>query len=231
MTLDLNDAPEQRPDGVIPDGSYCALRATLRRGGESLAGASEHDLGIFKNSLHSDAVYLDFEFTVISGPHAGRKLFQIFVVHGGKVGEDGVSKAWGISKSTMRAMVDSALSLDPKDMSELARAKRALRGFSDLDGIEFFAKLGVERGGEAPGGGTYPDKNKIVHVVVPGEPQFAAMKAGQEVAPAPSTSTNGAAAPRSPAATQVKPAWQQSTTEAKPAATASAGPAWLKETR
>ena len=81
----------------------------------------------------------------------------------------------------LRAIVDSALGLDPKDMSEAAKAKRNVGGFRNLDGIEFFAKIGIERDDN----GTYPDKNKIARVVVPGEPQYAALKAGKEVAPAP----------------------------------------------
>ena len=35
---DLNDAPEQRPDGVIPDGTYTAIKMALRPGGENVAG-------------------------------------------------------------------------------------------------------------------------------------------------------------------------------------------------
>jgi hypothetical protein len=222
----LNDASEQRPDGVIPDGTFCALRMTLRPGGENIAGCSEHDIGLFKASLTSDVIYLDAEFTVISGPHEGRKLWQNFSVAGGKVGEDGVSKAWNIAKAALRAMVDSALGLDPKDMSDAAKAKRALRGFRDLDGIEFLAKIGVERGGQAPDGSTYADKNRIAHVVVPGEPQYAALRAGNEVVPAPSASN---VATRHAPAQQPKPAWQQDAPAAvQPAAARQGGPAWLK---
>jgi hypothetical protein len=221
---DLNDAPEQR-DGVIPDGNYCALRMTLRPGGENFPGCSEADLGLCKASLQSDAMYLDAEFEVLAGPHAGRKFWQIFTVFGGKVGEDGVSKAWNISKSTLRAIVDSALGLDPKDMSDATKAKRSLRGFNDLHGIEFFARIGIERGGPAPGGGQYPDKNRITHVVVPGELQYAALKAGKEVAPAPSAVKDSMPASPAPA-----PAWQQQDTPmpASPAKSATQGPAWLK---
>ena len=225
---DLNGAPEQRPDGVIPDGTYAQLRMTLRPGGENFPGCSEHDLGLCKASLHSDVMYLDAELEVLAGRHAGRKFYQIFTVYGGKVGEDRVSKAWNISQRMLRATIDSALGLDPKDMSDAAKAKRVLRGFRDLSGIEFFAKIGVEHGGQAPDGSQHPDKNKIAHVVVPGEPQYAALKAGKEVAPAPSAAS---AAPRQTPAQQPKPAWQQDAPATdKPAATepAAQGPAWLK---
>jgi hypothetical protein len=224
--IDLNDAPEQRPDSVIPDGTFCGLKMTIRPGGGNIAGCSEIDLGLFKQSLTSDVAYLDCQFAVCGGPHKGRTFFQNMTVAGGKVGEDGVSKGWNITKSVLRAMVDSALQLDPKDMSEAAKAKRSLRGFHDFDGIEFFARLGIERGGQTPDGGQYPDKNRIAHIVVPGEPQYALLRAGQEVAPSPShikPSGSGGSAPSAPA--QDKPVWQQDTAEVKPVA--SAGPSWL----
>jgi hypothetical protein len=222
---DMNDAGPQRPDGVIPDGVYCQLHMNVRRGGENIAGCSEFDLGLFKLSKASDAAYLDCEFTVISGPHKSRKLWQNLVVSGGKLGEDGVSKAWNISKATIRAMIDSALGLDPSDMSDAAKAKRALRGFSDLDGIEFFAKIGIEPGDQSPDGFQYPHKNRIAHVVVPGEPQYAALKNGQEVAPAPSS--RQAAQPRQLTA-QPKPAWQQDAPAKAPAQPATTTPpAWI----
>ena len=219
---DLNDAQEQRPDGLIPEGTYAAIKLALRAGGENIAGCSEGDLGLFKASLRSDAKYLDCEFTVMSGPHTGRKILKPLTVVGGRVGEDGVAKAWPITQAVLRAIVDSALGLDPKDMSETAKAKRNVRGFRNLDGLEFFAKIGIERDDN----GTYPDKNKIAHVVVPGEPQYAALKAGKEVAPAPSASS--AAAPRSAPAQPPRPAWQQDAPATAQTAAATAGPAWLK---
>jgi hypothetical protein len=123
--LDLNNAPEKRSEGAIPDGTFAPLKMALKPGGESIAGCAELDLGLFKASLNSDATYLDCEFTVTAGSHAGRKIFQPMTVAGGKLGEDGVSKAWNITHATFRAIIDSALGLDPKDMSDAAKAKRA----------------------------------------------------------------------------------------------------------
>jgi hypothetical protein len=224
---DMNDAGSQRPDSPIPDGTYCSLHMQVKRGGENIPGCSEHDLGLFKMSKTSDAAYLECEFTVTGGPHKGRHVWENMVVFGGKRGEDGVSKAWNISKAKIRAMIDSAYGLDPNDTSSATKAKRELRGFVDLDGIEFFAKLGIEPGGQSPDGFQYQDKNKIAHVVVPGEPQYAALKAGQEVAPAPS-SRQATAAPAQP-----KPAWQDSSPSAPatPAAAAATAPQWMNKER
>jgi hypothetical protein len=63
---------------------------------------------------------------------------------GGEVDEKGTSIGWNISKRTFRAMIDSALGLDPDDNSEEAKAKRRLRGRADFDGIAFVAKIAVE---------------------------------------------------------------------------------------
>ena len=87
---------------------------------------------------------LDAEFTVTEGPHIRRKFWQTLTVSGGKVDENGVSIGARITKSTLRAMIDSALGLDPEDMSEATKAKRILRGFADLSGITFVAKIKVE---------------------------------------------------------------------------------------
>jgi hypothetical protein len=242
MVLDFNDAAPQRDGELIPDGVFCAVHALLRPGGENMEGCSEHDLGIFKFSMRSDAVFLEFEFTVLNGPYAKRKLWQAYTVKGGKVGEDGVSKAWVISKAAFRAMIDSAMGLDPSDMSDAAKLKRQLRGFRDLDGIEFVAKIGIKRGDPAPDGGVYPDKNIIARVVLPNEPQWTEIRAGREVPPQPSSRPAVAAAT---ASAQAKPVWQQqaaattapaatpaaTSTSAAPAATppaASQGPAWLR---
>jgi hypothetical protein len=225
MTIDFNDADPQRSGDLIPDGTYCSLKATVRPGGNDLPG-HEYDHGLFRLSSKpdSDAVMVDIELTVLPpSPHAGRKLWQLFTVHGGSVDEDGTSKGWMVSKSTMRAVIDSALGLEPTDMSEEAKAKRTMRGFRDLDGIEFFARIGIERGGPTGDGGTFLDKNRIAHIVVPGELQYPALKAGKEVPPAPSSRPAAPAA----AAAQPKPTWQQEAAEPK-TATAPQGPAWLR---
>ncbi len=229
--LDFNDADAQRSGDLLPDGTFCPVKLTILPGGDTKPGF-EYDGALFKNSLRSDAVMLDCEFTVLPpSPHQGRKVWQMFTIAGGKVGEDGTSKAWNITKAAIRAMIDSTLGLDPADLSDAAKAKRNLRGFRDLDGIEFIAKIGIKRGDPAPDGGTYPDKNIIVHVVEPTEPQWAEVRAGKIPPLAPSSR------PAAPAAApaQAKPAWQQDAPATAASAPAEAktvaapqGPAWLR---
>jgi hypothetical protein len=216
MTFDMNDAEPQKTGELIPDGTFAKVAMAIRKGGTD--GQSEIDRGLLKasNSPGSDVLMLDCEFTVTEGPHARRKFWQMFTVQGGKVDEHGVSIGWKISKSTFRAMIDSALGLDPADMSEAAKAKRILRGLADLGGITFVAKIRIEPS-EDP---RYGDSNKLDRVVLPSEPEWRKVMDGEVVPASPSTRTR----PKSPAPA-AQPAWNQ-TAPAQPPAQAAAAPVW-----
>lgn len=172
---DLNDAaPQMGPMGeLIPDGTFAKLRMTIRPGGVN--GGSALDVGLLKASASSDAKMLDCEFTVVEGPYARRKLWQHYTVSGGKLNKDGMSIAWGISKSAFRAMIDSALGLDSKDESADAKAKRRLDGLKHLDGITFVARIMIEPSTSAQ----YQDQNRIANVVLVSEPQYAVVMRGE----------------------------------------------------
>ncbi|MDR5654373.1 hypothetical protein [Ruixingdingia sedimenti] len=217
MSYDLNDAqPQMAPIGeLIPDGTFAKVRLTVRPGG--VDGATPMDAKLLKASQSSDAKMLDCEFTILEGPHARRKFWQSFTVAGGKVDEKGQSIGWKISKSTFRAMVDSALGLDPRDESPDAKAKRVLPGLKHLDGIVFAARIMVEPASNPQ----YRDQNRIANVVLPDEPQHGPIMRGQAVPPEPVN------APPRKAASAPTPGWQAPTPAwgAQPQAPAAA-PAW-----
>lgn len=217
MTFDMNDVAPQQSGELIPDGTYARVAMRIRRGGTD--GTGEADRGLLKtsNAPGSDVVMLDAEFSVLEGPHARRKFWQMFTVQGGKLDEDGQSIGWKISKATFRAMIDSALGLNPEDMSDGARAKRVLRGLSDLDGISFVAKIRIEPSRNP----AYGDANKLDHVVLPTAPEWQKVMAGEPVPAQPSQRPRTA----TPAPTQATtPAWGQPQGGA-PAAPAT--PAWV----
>lgn len=198
MSYDLNDAqPQMAPIGeLIPDGTFAKVRLTIRPGGVN--GATPMDAGLLKASQSSDARMLDCEFTVVEGPHARRKFWQSFTVAGGKLDEKGQSIGWKISKSTFRAIVDSALGLDPRDESPAAKAKRVLPGLRHLEGIVFAARIMVEPASNPQ----YRDQNRIANVVLPDEPHHAAIMRGETVPPDPVN------APPRKAASVAAPGWQ-----------------------
>jgi hypothetical protein len=199
MTYDMNDAELPRGSDLIPDGSFVKVTMTIRKGGED--GQGELDRGLLKASkaVHSDVKSLDCEFTVSAGPHIRRKFWQTFTVIGGKLDEHGVSIGWKISKGVFRAMIDSALGLDSQDMSEAAKAKRMLNGLSELTGITFAAKVCVEPATDP----RYSPSNRLERVVLPGEPEYARVMAGEGVPASPSNRP-----PRAPAAAATPPSWQ-----------------------
>jgi hypothetical protein len=225
MPLDLNNAPEQRADGIIPDGTFAKVKMIVRPGGVTLPNMDPIDNGLFKASGSSDVTMLDCEFTVLFGPHSRRKFFQYFTIAGGQVDEKGVSKGWWITFGLLRAILDSAMGLQPKDESPDAKRKRWLRGIHDFDQIEFVAKIGVEVGGEAPGGGKYPDKNRLTHVVTPDEPEWQIITGGGEALAKPSGvgGSQPAASRAAPAQREQKPAWQAQAAPAAAPAVAQAG--------
>jgi hypothetical protein len=242
--FDMNDAEPQKTSELIPDGSFAKVIMIIRPGG--IDGQSEIDQGLLKapNNPTSDTRMLDCEFTVTEGPHAKRKFWQMFTVQGGKVDENGVSIAWKISKSTFRAMIDSALGLDPADMSEAAKQKRILRGLADLNGIAFVAKIKIEPS-EDP---RYGDQNRLDRVVLPTEKEWKLVMDRKDVPPSPSRSRNAggkqaatqpawshrtsqnaqpAPAQSQPPQASAAPPWSQSTSTAPTPAAKPPGPAWL----
>ena len=239
--FDMNDAEPQKSGEIIPDGTFAKVTMIIRPGG--IDGQSEIDQALLKapKDPSSDVLMLDCEFTVVEGRHAKRKFWQMFTVQGGKVDESGVSIAWKISKSTFRAMIDSALGLDPQDMSDAAKQKRILRGLADLKGITFVAKIKVEVS-EDP---RYGDQNRLDRVVLPTEKEWKLVMEGKDVPASPSRSRgaaqksappawSGAASPKAeapqhgqapqsqPSQASGAPAWGTAPAAAKPA-----GPAWL----
>ena len=228
MTYDMNDAEPQKTGDLIPDGSFAKITMIIRPGGAD--GQGEVDRGLLRasNSPGSDVLMLDAEFTVVEGSHARRKFWQMFTVSGGKVDENGVSIGWKISKSTFRAMIDSALGLSPDDMSDEAKAKRVLRGLADLGGITFVAKIKIEPSNDP----RYGDRNRLERVVLPNEAEWRKVMDGETVPAAPSTRARPAQKAQSPAS--AAPSWSAGTAPT-PSATAPAqaqqqpvqGPAWL----
>jgi hypothetical protein len=256
--FDLNDAPPQRDNEPIPDGTFVKLVMGIRPGAFTLVDEKGERLldpmddGLLRASNSSDASMIDCEFTVAGGQYDTRKVFQMYTVAGGTLDEKGNSKAWSITKSTLRAIIESAIGLDPGDMSEKAKASRKFQGFKQLDGIEFYARLDVEPGQPIidkatgqPTGRNYPPKNVIGRVLTVKDAEYAALRAGQDVAAKPKGSAPAAAGNgRAAAASSAQPAWAKATpsdptlakamgvpaSAPKPAPAAPApvkGPAWL----
>ena len=152
--LDFNSADRQFD--LIPDNTIAPLIMHIKPGGQG-------DGGWLRPSQTSDAMMLECELTVLEGPFARRKIFQYMVVSGGSLNEKGESKAGNITRSNLRAILESARNIKPDDMSPEAAQKRCCPGgYADFNGICFVAKIGIEKGQNG-----YNDKNKIKTVIAP----------------------------------------------------------------
>ena len=163
MTLDFNTAEEQY-DGPstdfspIPDGTIVDTVLTIKPGGAGPDGA-------LTQSQRSDAQYLQCEFTVTSGEFERRKFWSNLSVAGGSLDDIGQSKAGNISKRTIRALLESCYAIQPKDMSEPAKAARTLSSYMDLNNLLAKVEVGIE---------TYNDKenNRLDMVITPSMPEY-----------------------------------------------------------
>ncbi len=215
--LDLNDAgPQMAPAGdLIPDGTFAKMKLTLRPGG--VDGPTPDDRGLLKPSQNSDVKMLDCEFTVVGGRFDRRKVWQLLTVAGGKLDANGQSIGWNITKSTIRAMIESAVGINPKDESPEAKQKRTLPSLKALDGITFYARVMVEPASSAQ----YKDQNKLANVVVPGDPEYDPLTRGEDLEPRPVDAKPRQ--PRTPASQPQGNGWGNTTA---PAAQTDAPPAW-----
>ena len=151
--INLNDAEISTGDyELMPDGTIAKVSMLVRPGGEGEGG--------WLTEAASKNLYLSCEFVVTEGKYARRKFWQVLVLVGGKKNEKGESMSANISKATLRAIVESAKGVDPKDTSEDAKAKRVLQSFDDLNGLEFTAKIKIEKGTDG-----YADKNNLGGVI------------------------------------------------------------------
>ena len=151
--INLNDAEISTGDyELIPDGTIAKVSMLVKPGGEGEGG--------WLTQAASGNLYLNCEFVVTEGKYARRKFWQVLVLVGVKKNEKGESMSANISKATLRAIVESAKGVDPKDTSEDAKAKRVLQSFDDLNGLEFTAKIKIEKGTDG-----YADKNNLGGVI------------------------------------------------------------------
>jgi hypothetical protein len=197
--FDFNYAEPQRAMGdLIPENTIVLLVASVRPG--------QHGPGGWLKLAQSGAEMLDMEFTIDGGDFDRRKVWENWITAGETEGQQ---KAAAITRSRIRAVLESVHAINPGDDSEAAMAARRLSGWGGLDGLKFCAKLGIEQGGlkdktAGPQSERYSDKNKIKAILTPADAEY--------INPGPNQTgmvTAGAAAQKvvAKAAAGGKPTW------------------------
>ena len=194
---DFNDAEQQQSFDLIPKGAVAWVRMSIKPGGYNDASQG-WTRGWATRSHETGAVYLACEFVVLEGAYARRKLWSNVGLHSPK------GPTWtGMGRSLLRAILNSARNVRPDDNSPQAAAARRINDFSDLEGIEFVAKIDVEKDGRGE------MRNVIKQAVEPGQSDY---PGGSGSAPGAGAAAARAATPAGQGARATptgKPTWAQ----------------------
>ena len=202
---DFNDAEQQNGFDLIPKGTLVPVRMTIKPGGfdDPTQGWSG---GYATQSFETGSVYLACEFIITAGPYAKRKMWSNIGLHSNK------GPAWGqMGRSMIRGILNSARNVHPQDNSPQAATARRINSFAELDGIEFLARVDVEK--DAKG----EDRNVVKLAIEPGHKDYAALmggihkfvSGGQSGAPAQIPASYSSPTRPAPAPASGRPAWAQ----------------------
>jgi len=208
---DFNDAEQQQSFDLIPKGTVAKVRMTVKPGGYD--NPSQGWVGGYATqSFETGSIFLACEFVVLEGEFAKRKLWSNIGL------QSPTGPTWGnMGRTFVRAALNSARNVRPDDDTPQAAAARRIQGFHELDGLEFIARIDIEKDGRGE------SKNVVKMAVEPGEPDYAAHMAGAGFIPNRMAGSPTAVPPAHPAtvptavptaaagrpAVSGKPAWAQ----------------------
>ena len=153
--------PACQKASLIPDGSIARVRLGIKPGGHNDLERGWTDDCATRNKV--GAVYLNCQFEVIDGEHAGKRFFSLIGLHTPK------GPWWGNKgRKTLRDILNSAHEIADNDYTPHAIRSRQLESLSSFDGIEFVAEIGVRK----DQGGV--DRNELKSVITPDDKRFAA---------------------------------------------------------
>jgi hypothetical protein len=177
FTHDFNGAEaQQNAFAPIPSGTPVKVRLAIRPGGVGPEGW-------VTQSRTSDALYLNTEAVVLEGPHARRRVYTRIGLRGKGAGQGADDPYGNRGRALIRGILESARGVAYKDTSERARAARTIRGYGDLNGMEFLARIGVERDKSSPHD---EGRNVLAAAIGPDHADYARLMGGAPAAAQPS---------------------------------------------
>lgn len=199
---DFNDAEEQREFALIPPKTLAKVIMSIRPGGYDDPSQGWTG-GYATRSDKTGAVYLNAKFTILEGPFAKRVVFGLIGLYSPK-GPDWTN----MGRSFLRAILNSARGIHPADQTPQAQTARRIRGFADLDGVEFVVRIDVEKDQNGE------DKNVVKAAIQPDSKEYAALMGAISRAPIPtggfsSSAPAAQAVPAAAPAVSTRPTWAQ----------------------
>lgn len=178
---DFNTANEQASFDVIPHGTIAKVKLKIKPGGcnDEAKGWTK---GYATRNNDTGVMYLICEFVVLEGKYAKRKIWSNIGLYSPKN-----DNKWGdMGRSFIRGILNSARGISDKDTSEEAQAKRRINGLAELDGLEFLAKIEVEKDQKDK------DRNVIKYAVTPDHKEYAAIMSAVSTAQMPAAASSTA---------------------------------------
>jgi hypothetical protein len=163
IMMDLNSAEAQTEFTIIPANTIAKVRLAIKHG-------NDFSDSFLTRSKDGNSTYLNCEFVIMEGQFVRRKIFD-------KIGISGSDQWINMGKSRIRAILESAKNINPKDMSDAAMAARKINSFDELDGLEMIIKIGIE----SDRSGMYPDKNRVVSIITPDNSFYKDHMNGQDI--------------------------------------------------
>ena len=198
----FNSADDQNTFDVIPKGTLAKVRMTIRPGGFDDA-AQGWSGGYATQSLTTGSVYLSCEFVVLEGAYVKRKLWSLIGLHSPKGPE------WAnMGRAFIKGILNSAHCLHPQDNSPQAQKARCIQSFAALDGIEFVARIDIEKDQNGE------DKNVIKTAIAPNHKDYAVTMGKASSAPVAASEVSQTApafssAQPQPSVPTGRPSWAQ----------------------
>ncbi len=135
---DFSSAEDQQTFDIIPKGTIARVRMTVKPGGHD--DPVQGWTGGYATQGTTGAVYLNCEFVILEGQYARRKVWSLIGLHSPKGPEYA-----NMGRSFIKGILNSARGFSAKDNSPQAVTARRINGLADLDGIEFTARIDVEK--------------------------------------------------------------------------------------
>jgi hypothetical protein len=167
--IDLNAADRQHGLLIIPPGVYC-LRIKLKTSGSS------KEVLRWAKSMRTQ--HLELEYIVVDGAHTDHRITDYITVkfddgqhaHLPALSDEQIRKyetAVRLGLRKLRAIIESALAIDPADNSEGAKRKREIADFRVFDGLTFYGQVEVRKGSNE-----FRDRNILDYVITPDLPDY-----------------------------------------------------------
>jgi hypothetical protein len=165
MWNDFNNTESQSNFDLIPAGTIAKVRMSIKPGGYDDENQGWTGGYATKNDV-TGSIYLSCEFIILEGKYAKRKIWGLIGLHSHKGSE------WAnMGRSFIKAILNSSRGFSESDISHEAQDARRINGLSDLDGIEFLAKITTTKDGE------YDSKNEIKFAITPDHKDYAKIMA------------------------------------------------------